>query len=72
VVFQGGSVADHAWLIGETGEVIDPTLVLHTKLRERVHGYMGVDVPIDYVEGLFLEDARRDARIEQAFADGQW
>ena len=72
VVSHGGSVEDHAWLIDETGEVIDPTLVLHMKLRERVEGYVGLAIPSDYIEGLYLEDARRDTRIEQAFADGLW
>ena len=72
VVSRGESVAEHVWLVGETGEVIDPTLVLRTELKERVEGYMGVEIPIDYIKGLYREDAWRDRRIEQAFADGQW
>ena len=71
-VSYGAIVAEHAWLVDESGEVIDPTLVLHAKLRERVEGYMGLAIPSDYLEGLYLEDARRDSRIEQAFADGRW
>jgi len=41
-----GEVIDaHAWLVDETGEVIDPTLVLHPTLKEQVGGYMGLNIP---------------------------
>ncbi len=65
-------VEAHAWLVDETGEVIDPTLGLNVGFKKGVEGYMGIHIPIDYVEELFLKDFRRDTRIEQAFADGQW
>jgi hypothetical protein len=52
--------------------VIDVTLVLEARLCEWVEGYMGVELPIDYVEGLFLKDSISDSCLEQAFADGLW
>ena len=71
-VSLGDFVAEHAWLVDETGEVTDPTLVLHEKLKERVGGYMGLEISMDYINGLFLKEPRCYTRIEQAFADDQW
>lgn len=34
--------------------------------------YAGVRIPMDYVNKLFLRDQMSDARIDEAFDDGQW
>ena len=72
LVSCGEVVSDHAWLVDEVGEVLDPTLALRAGLAETAEGYMGVEIPSDYTDRLFRENLRMDTRIEQAFADGLW
>lgn len=71
-VASGDLVTEHAWLFNETGAVIDPTLVLHQELKERVKGYMGVKIPTKYLWHLMVDDPAWATRIQQAFVDGVW
>ena len=71
-VSGGDVITDHSWLVDEVGEVVEPTLVLHDGLVEIAEGYMGVEIPMDYVGRLSRKDLMECGRVEQAFADGLW
>jgi hypothetical protein len=56
---------EHSWLVNEDGDVLDPTLVLIPSNLTKVEGYIGVEIPTEYLERCIKEDSWRDGRIEQ-------
>jgi len=49
-VANGGLVQEHAWLVAENGEVVEPTLALNRALADAVEEYRGVSIPTDFIK----------------------
>ena len=71
-VSLGNVDIEHAWLVNEDGEVIEPTIILEPYSFSLIEGYFGVKIPSDYIDKKHEEDSWWDQRIEQAYIDGIW
>ena len=62
-------ITEHAWLIDNEGDVLDPTVVVNPHLIKDVSGYIGVEIPHEYIADDLFDEVRWESLLEKYISE---